>query len=133
MSSTSFYVYIYYFINFYACRYGRPGVEFYGQHEAETNVSKMIFLPGQGRLVTLTEDNHLHLWEINGTTLKVNGCFLMVQKTTFYDSFSKIGYTLIEVCIFMYLCSRCQNILMRLCMKTRVIHDQYQVPGISLE
>ena len=30
----------------------------------------MIFLPGQARLVTLTEDNHLHLWEINGTTLQ---------------------------------------------------------------
>jgi len=50
--------------------YGRPGVEFYGQHESEANVSKMIFLPGQARLVTLTEDNHLHLWEINGTTLQ---------------------------------------------------------------
>jgi lethal(2) giant larvae protein len=31
----------------------------------------MLFLPGQGRLVTLTEDSHLHLWEINGTALKV--------------------------------------------------------------
>ena len=51
-------------------RYGRPGVEFYGKHECESNVSKMLFLPGQARLVTLTEDNHLHLWEINGTTLQ---------------------------------------------------------------
>ena len=59
------------YIIFSLPRYGGPGVEFYGQHESESNVSKMIFLPGQGRLVTLTEDNHLHLWEINGTTLKV--------------------------------------------------------------
>ena len=54
------------------CRYGHPGVEFYGQHESECNVRKILFLLGQGRLVTLTEDNHLHLWEINGTLLQVS-------------------------------------------------------------
>ena len=31
--------------------------------------SQMIFLPGQARLITLTEDNNLHLWEINGWEL----------------------------------------------------------------
>lgn len=29
----------------------------------------MLFLPGQARLITLTEDNSLHLWEINGQDL----------------------------------------------------------------
>ena len=56
-------------------RYGRPGVEFYGEHEADADknlvVTKIAFLPGQGRLVTLTEDNTLHLWEINGSSMKV--------------------------------------------------------------
>lgn len=46
-------------------------MEFYGQHDTEAGVTKMLFLPKQGRLVTLTEDNFLHLWEINGTELKV--------------------------------------------------------------
>ncbi len=44
-------------------------MEFYAQHENENNVAQMLFLPGQGRLVTLTEDNQLHFWEINGTNL----------------------------------------------------------------
>ncbi|XP_059094982.1 lethal(2) giant larvae protein-like isoform X2 [Tigriopus californicus] len=48
---------------------GQPGVEFIGEHEQDQPVSKMIFIPGQGRLVTLTEDNFLHLWEINGTEI----------------------------------------------------------------
>ena len=55
--------------------YGRPGVEFYGEHQADGDkhlvVTKIVFLPGQGRLVTLTEDNSLHLWEINGSSMKV--------------------------------------------------------------
>ena len=46
-------------------------MEFYGEHEEEKKVTKIVFLPGQGRLVTLTEDNYLHLWEINGTSIKV--------------------------------------------------------------
>ena len=62
-------------------RYGHPGVEFYGQHESESNVRKILFLPGQGRLVTLTEDNHLHLWEINGTLLQV--CFSSIPLIIF--------------------------------------------------
>ena len=53
-------------------RYGRPGVEYYGAHETEQKVTKIVFLPGQGRLVTLTEDNFLHLWEINGSSMKVH-------------------------------------------------------------
>ena len=68
---------------YYYFRYGHPGVEFYGQHESESNVRKILFLPGQGRLVTLTEDNHLHLWEINGTLLQV--CFSSIYHSLFSD------------------------------------------------
>ena len=46
-------------------------MEFYGEHDGEQKVTRIVFLPGQGRLVTLTEDNYLHLWEINGASIKV--------------------------------------------------------------
>jgi hypothetical protein len=52
--------------------FGRPGVEFTGQQEDEVLIRKLLFLPGQGRIVSLTEDNNLHLWEINGTKLEVS-------------------------------------------------------------
>ncbi|GAU88392.1 hypothetical protein RvY_01100-2 [Ramazzottius varieornatus] len=45
--------------------YGAPGVECYGQHKNEQPVSHIVFLPGQGRFVTICEDNTLYLWEIN--------------------------------------------------------------------
>ncbi|XP_029173116.1 lethal(2) giant larvae protein homolog 1 isoform X2 [Nylanderia fulva] len=48
--------------------FGRPGVEFYGQHtvdSGENAVTKIVPLPKEGRLVSLCDDNSLHLWEIN--------------------------------------------------------------------
>ncbi len=51
--------------------YGKSGVEFSGEHDDEQLVSKLLFLPGQGRLVSLTVDNNLHLWEINENKLEV--------------------------------------------------------------
>ncbi|CAL1680364.1 unnamed protein product [Lasius platythorax] len=48
--------------------FGRPGVEFYGQHTVESGenaVTKIVPLPEEGRLVSLCDDNSLHLWEIN--------------------------------------------------------------------
>lgn len=45
--------------------YGTPGVEFYGQHEGECCVTNLFFIPNWGRLISLCEDNSLHLWEIN--------------------------------------------------------------------
>nr|CAG4651568.1 EOG090X00I4 [Triops cancriformis] len=52
---------------FFTCNsFGSPGVEFYGQHKnAESTVQKLLFLPGEGRLISLCDDNSLHLWEIN--------------------------------------------------------------------
>lgn len=45
--------------------YGQPGVEVYGQSEAcESPITHLIFLTGQCRLVSLSEDNSLHLWEM---------------------------------------------------------------------
>ncbi|XP_074094128.1 LLGL domain-containing protein l(2)gl isoform X1 [Cotesia typhae] len=52
--------------------FGRPGVEFYGQHATENGeiaVTKIIPLPNEGRVVSLCDDNSLHLWEINENSL----------------------------------------------------------------
>ncbi|KAI8507201.1 hypothetical protein Bbelb_145810 [Branchiostoma belcheri] len=45
--------------------YGRPGVEISAVHRAVLPVKKLLFLPGQGRLLSLLGDNTIHLWEIN--------------------------------------------------------------------
>ncbi|XP_043508868.1 lethal(2) giant larvae protein homolog 1-like isoform X2 [Frieseomelitta varia] len=52
--------------------FGRPGVEFYGQHTIESGenaVTKIVALPNEGRVVSLCDDNSLHLWEINESSL----------------------------------------------------------------
>ncbi|XP_023670840.1 lethal(2) giant larvae protein homolog 1-like [Paramormyrops kingsleyae] len=45
--------------------YGAPGVEFTSFHKEPATVMQLHFLHGQGRLVSLLDDNILHLWEIN--------------------------------------------------------------------
>ncbi|XP_012284350.1 lethal(2) giant larvae protein homolog 1 isoform X2 [Orussus abietinus] len=52
--------------------FGRPGVEFYGQHATESGenaVTKIVALPNEGRVVSLCDDNSLHLWEINESSV----------------------------------------------------------------
>ncbi|XP_012234914.1 lethal(2) giant larvae protein homolog 1 isoform X1 [Linepithema humile] len=52
--------------------FGRPGVEFYGQHSVESGenaVTKIVALPNEGRVVSLCDDNSLHLWEINESSV----------------------------------------------------------------
>ncbi|XP_011333953.2 lethal(2) giant larvae protein homolog 1 isoform X3 [Ooceraea biroi] len=52
--------------------FGRPGVEFYGQHSVESGenaVTKIIALLNEGRVVSLCDDNSLHLWEINESSV----------------------------------------------------------------
>ncbi|XP_061761186.1 lethal(2) giant larvae protein homolog 1 isoform X1 [Nerophis ophidion] len=44
--------------------YGAPGVEFTGLHRDTTSVTQIHFLPGQGRLLSLLDDNTIHLWEL---------------------------------------------------------------------
>ncbi|XP_021562283.1 lethal(2) giant larvae protein homolog 2 [Carlito syrichta] len=48
--------------------YGAPGVEFMGLHRENNAVMQIHFLPGQCQLVTLLDDNSLHLW-----SLKIKG------------------------------------------------------------
>ncbi|XP_063361960.1 lethal(2) giant larvae protein homolog 1 [Cydia amplana] len=50
--------------------YGRPGVELYGQHtNPDAAVTAIHFIPGTGRLISLCDDNSLHLWEITEKSL----------------------------------------------------------------
>ncbi|XP_042197041.1 lethal(2) giant larvae protein homolog 1 isoform X2 [Callorhinchus milii] len=44
--------------------YGAPGVEFTGLHREAATVMQVHFLPGQGRLLALLDDNTIHLWEV---------------------------------------------------------------------
>uniref|UniRef100_A0A8C4DN84 LLGL scribble cell polarity complex component 1 n=1 Tax=Dicentrarchus labrax TaxID=13489 RepID=A0A8C4DN84_DICLA len=54
--------------------YGAPGVEFTGLHKDTTAVTQIHFLPGQGRLLSLLDDNTIHLWElVAGTPRDVGG------------------------------------------------------------
>ncbi|KAH9400708.1 Lethal(2) giant larvae protein 1 [Tyrophagus putrescentiae] len=46
--------------------YGKPGVEFHYEFEADIEVSQLLFLPkGKGRLVALCSDHSLHLLQIS--------------------------------------------------------------------
>ncbi|XP_018617624.1 LLGL scribble cell polarity complex component 2 isoform X1 [Scleropages formosus] len=44
--------------------YGAPGVEFMGLHEENAAVTRVFFLPNQVELVTLLDDNNLHMWTL---------------------------------------------------------------------
>uniref|UniRef100_A0AAR2IKB2 Lethal giant larvae homologue 2 domain-containing protein n=1 Tax=Pygocentrus nattereri TaxID=42514 RepID=A0AAR2IKB2_PYGNA len=44
--------------------YGAPGVECTGLHKETATVTQLHFFPGQGRILSLLDDNTLHLWEI---------------------------------------------------------------------
>ncbi|KAJ3601060.1 hypothetical protein NHX12_032033 [Muraenolepis orangiensis] len=47
-------------------RYGAPGVEFTALHKHTAAVTQITFLPAQGRLLSLLDDNSIHLWELVG-------------------------------------------------------------------
>ncbi|KAK9707867.1 LLGL2 [Popillia japonica] len=49
--------------------FGRPGVEFYGQHQSNVAVTQLVFLPHVGKVVSLCDDNSLHLWEVDLSSL----------------------------------------------------------------
>uniref|UniRef100_A0A8C2J6L7 LLGL scribble cell polarity complex component 1 n=1 Tax=Cyprinus carpio TaxID=7962 RepID=A0A8C2J6L7_CYPCA len=44
--------------------YGAPGVEMTGLHKDTAAVTQIHFLYGQGRMLSLLDDNTIHLWEI---------------------------------------------------------------------
>ncbi|XP_026078112.1 lethal(2) giant larvae protein homolog 2-like [Carassius auratus] len=44
--------------------YGSPGVEFMGLHDENAAVTQVHFLPNQVEMVTLLDDNSLHMWTL---------------------------------------------------------------------
>ena len=52
---------------------GRPGVELIGQLEREEGAGLvgLVWVPGQGRIITHTQDNSLQLWQIDGAALSL--------------------------------------------------------------
>lgn len=48
--------------------YGTPGVEFMGLHAENNAVMQICFIPDQCQLVTLLDDNSLHLWTLKQQT-----------------------------------------------------------------
>lgn len=61
---------------------GQPGVEFTGQHlsSSEHSVVKLLFIPNEGRLISLCEDNSLHLWRINDSAVEEVTSFVMKER-----------------------------------------------------
>ncbi|KAG9467703.1 hypothetical protein GDO78_014447 [Eleutherodactylus coqui] len=59
--------------------YGAPGVEFTGLHKETATVTQMHFLPGQGRLLTLLDDNTIYLWELH----QKDGCSYLEETRSF--------------------------------------------------
>lgn len=70
--------------------FGRPGVEFYGQHSSATNnttdctVQLLEWVPETGRILSLTTSNQLVLWE-------PAGAILVPIKSLPFDSKKKIS------------------------------------------
>nr|XP_057918282.1 LLGL scribble cell polarity complex component 2 isoform X3 [Doryrhamphus excisus] len=48
--------------------FGAPGVEFMGLHDENAAVTQVHFLPRQAELVTLLDDNSLHMWTLRAHT-----------------------------------------------------------------
>ncbi|CAL8123087.1 unnamed protein product [Orchesella dallaii] len=52
---------------------GQPGVEYSGQHphDEDISVTKICFVPKLARIITLCDDNSLHLWRFQSSTLQL--------------------------------------------------------------
>jgi len=58
--------------------FGQAGVELSANHDnCEAAVTRIVFIPGQGRLVTVLSDNSLHMWEVNDNKLEEKATTLL--------------------------------------------------------
>lgn len=74
--------------------FGQPGIEYYGQTTSiitsvnpsanDCNVQILEFIPGNGRLLSVTANNQLTLWEPSGT-------LLVAVKTLALEKFKKVS------------------------------------------
>jgi WD40 repeat protein len=58
--------------NFSLYRVGQPGVEFSAQHPSEDSaVIRILFVPKSAKLITLCDNNSLHLWRFRNANLEL--------------------------------------------------------------
>uniref|UniRef100_A0A1B6LPM2 Uncharacterized protein n=1 Tax=Graphocephala atropunctata TaxID=36148 RepID=A0A1B6LPM2_9HEMI len=75
---------------------GQPGVEFYGHlPTTETAITRLVFVPNEGRLVSLSDNNTLHLWEINDMNMEETKSLQLEGKMMKISSLSLDGQTLL--------------------------------------
>lgn len=87
--------------------YGKPGVEFYGHHNtSDKAITKLLFIPGKGRLVSLCDTNSLHLWEINGSAVEEVSAHLMEGK------FKKVSCMSVGADKYMYIGTEGGNVFL---------------------
>ena len=56
----------------------QAGVELSANHDnSEAAVTRIVFIPGQGRLVTVLTDKSLHMWEVNNNKLEEKATTLL--------------------------------------------------------
>ena len=68
------------------CIYGQPGVEMSSSHDSGAAVLQLFFLPGQGRIVALLEDNTLHLWQVRCKGSPCTHQFLILRDLSWIDT-----------------------------------------------
>lgn len=84
--------------------YGTPGVEFYGQNESsESAITHLTFLNGQCRLVSLCEDNSLHLWQLKQLDDSGGMQLTQVNSTSLEGKLKKISVVVAD--------SRCEHLM----------------------
>ncbi|KAB7500068.1 Lethal(2) giant larvae-like protein 2 [Armadillidium nasatum] len=71
--------------------YGDVGVEIYSQQDNEAAIIKLCFLPGQGLIVSLCEDNSLHLWKIQEDSGKKRSVLVRTKSTSLEGKLKKIS------------------------------------------
>uniref|UniRef100_A0A8C5XCM4 LLGL scribble cell polarity complex component 2 n=1 Tax=Microcebus murinus TaxID=30608 RepID=A0A8C5XCM4_MICMU len=105
--------------------YGAPGVEFMGLHQENNAVIQIHFLPGQCQLVTLLDDNSLHLW-----SLKVKGGVSELQEDESFTLRGPPGATQITVVLphssreLLYLGTESGNVFVVQLPAFRVLEDR---------
>jgi len=74
--------------------FGDTGVEFYGQCEKDVNICHLYFVPGQGRIISLSDENSLQLWEI--VTNSGTPCLKCIKSQSLQGKLKKISACWVE-------------------------------------
>uniref|UniRef100_A0A6Q2ZNZ4 Lethal giant larvae homologue 2 domain-containing protein n=1 Tax=Esox lucius TaxID=8010 RepID=A0A6Q2ZNZ4_ESOLU len=87
--------------------YGAPGVEFTGLHKDTAAVTQIHFLQGQGRLLSLLDDNTLHMWELGGASQDGGGAKRGVVYLEERHAYSLPGRPGLESCRYIHYTHTC--------------------------